>query len=164
MSIHIGQEVSLIGRALRGATSVWDQVWSLGLEGWSPTWHWVQPRKNMLWLASLFVRSYVSFERYYLIWLIWLAFLYDVERSSEAPVCCNGKTNRWCVDEAIGQSDVWVLQGESWCSPDRGYLQGEAMSLCAFLTWLLDVFLPWSDVCADPFYHVCWMYSSHDQM
>ena len=26
MWIHIGQEVPLIGRALRGATSVWDQV------------------------------------------------------------------------------------------------------------------------------------------
>ena len=38
MSIHIGHAVPLIGRALQGATSVWDQVQSLGLVRWSLSW------------------------------------------------------------------------------------------------------------------------------
>ena len=49
MWIRIGQEVPL--RSLQGATSIWDQVWSLGLVEWNPTWHWVQLRKKMLPLA-----------------------------------------------------------------------------------------------------------------
>ena len=51
MWILIGQSVPLIGRALRDATSIWDQVWSLGLAGWSPAWRWVQLGQKMLPLA-----------------------------------------------------------------------------------------------------------------
>ena len=47
MWIRIRQAVPLIGRALRGATTVWDQMWSLGLTGWSPAWRWVQLRQKM---------------------------------------------------------------------------------------------------------------------
>ena len=38
MWIRIGQAVPLIGRALRGATLVWDQMRSLGLEILSLAW------------------------------------------------------------------------------------------------------------------------------
>ena len=34
---------------------------------------------------------------------------YGAERSSEAPVCCDGWIDSWCVDQAINQSEVWVL-------------------------------------------------------
>ena len=36
--VHLDWAVPLIGRALRGATSVWDHVLSLGLAGRSPAW------------------------------------------------------------------------------------------------------------------------------
>ena len=38
MWICIGQIVPLIGRSLQGATSVWDQLRSLGFRRWSPVW------------------------------------------------------------------------------------------------------------------------------
>ena len=41
-----------------------------------------------------------------------------------------------------GQSEVWVLQGEAWCSLDRGSFQEEVMSPWAVLTWWEDWFLP----------------------
>ena len=34
----------------------------------------------------------------------------------------------------------------------------------AFLTWFLDVFLPWSNVSVGPFWHGSWMCSSHGYM
>ena len=34
-----------------------------------------------------------------------------------------------------GKSEVWVHQGEAWCSPDRGSLERELMCLYTFLTW-----------------------------
>ena len=74
--------VLLIRRALQGATSVWDQVWSLGLAGWSPTWCWVQLRKNML---PLDIWEVICFYLKLLFDLVDLTciFLYDAERSSD---------------------------------------------------------------------------------
>ena len=66
--------------------------------------------------------------------------------SSEALVCCKGQTNSWCVDKAISQSEVWVLQEEAWCSLDQGFLQWKVMSPKAILTSR-------SDIRAEPFYH-----------
>ena len=99
---------------------------------------------------------------------------YGAQRSSEALVCCNGRTNSWCVDEAISQSEVWVLQGEAWCSLDRGSLQREVMRPRVILTWWEDwvpsmvrckgwAILSWwedlvpsmSDVSAEPFWCDC---------
>ena len=59
---------------------------------------------------------------------------YGAKGSNEALVCCDGRSYSRCVDEAIGQSEVWVLQGEAWCSLDRGPFQGEVTSPEAILT------------------------------
>ena len=59
---------------------------------------------------------------------------YGAEGSSEALVCCDRGTDSWCVDEAIIQSEVQVLQGEAWFSPYRGPFQGEVTSPIAILT------------------------------
>ena len=80
---------------------------------------------------------------------------YGVKGSSEAPICCDGRSDSWCVDEAIGQSEVWVLQGEAWCSRDRGSLQGEMMRPRAILSWWEDLVPSMSDVSAEPFWCDC---------
>ena len=73
MWIRIGKKVPLIGRTLWGATSVWDQVWSLGLEGWSPTWCWVQLRQKLLPLA---IWEVVCFIWKILFYLLDLTFIF----------------------------------------------------------------------------------------
>ena len=60
---------------------------------------------------------------------------YGAKRSSEAPLCCDGRADHWCTDQIISLSKVWVLQGEAWCPLDRGPLQRKLMCLLAFLTW-----------------------------
>ena len=90
---------------------------------------------------------------------------YGAERSSESPVCCDGRIDSWCTS---GRSLVFSRSrfppkgsDESMCLSDMvvGCVPPVVRCKCrAFLTWLLDVVLPWSNVSVEPCWHSCWMW------